>query len=281
VRRPGLPLVVGSMALVATIAAGRSLGPLDERRADETHLLYLPNGKHLKVASLGQAPLVADVIYLWAIQYYANYEGEDRYRYVEHIFRDVIAELDPHYVDAYWLGALIMTLEGHDLEGGLRLLDHGFANNPDQWVLPYVAAWECHFAGEFERASDYFRAAANVPGAPPQVRRAIGGMMKRAGNIRGALAEWMAILEDPSSDDASRAIASRQVRDLKFKADVADLRTAVAAFQRDNRRNPESLKQLVQTGYIRMVPLDPDLAPYIYDPVTGVVASAGRVLGDR
>jgi tetratricopeptide (TPR) repeat protein len=281
-KRITVPLVAGSMALVVTLAAGHSLAPLDVRRSDETHLLYLPNGKHLKVASLGQAPLVADLVYLWAIQYYANYDGPDRYRYVEHIFRNVIAELDPHYIDAYWLGALIMTLEGHDLEAGLRLLDDGIANNPDEWVLPYIAAWECHFAGEFNRAADYFRIAAEVPGAPPQVRRAIGGMMKRAGNIRGALAEWMAILEDPSTDELSRTIATRQVRDLKFKADVADLQIAIAAFRRDNDHSPESLEQLVRSGYIRMVPLDPDLEPYSYDPVTGAVtSSAGRVLGDR
>jgi len=48
----------------------------------EKDLLYLPNGKYLRVLSLGQAPVVADVVYLWAIQYYSDYDRADRYRYV-------------------------------------------------------------------------------------------------------------------------------------------------------------------------------------------------------
>ena len=61
-------------------------------------LLLLPNGKHLKIVSLGQAPLLAELMYIWAIQYYSEYEREDRFRYVQHIFGDVIAVLDPQMV---------------------------------------------------------------------------------------------------------------------------------------------------------------------------------------
>ena len=32
-----------------------------------------PNGKYLKAASLGQAPLIADAIYVWSIQFYSAY----------------------------------------------------------------------------------------------------------------------------------------------------------------------------------------------------------------
>ena len=37
-------------------------------------------------ASLGQAQVMADLLYLWAIQYYSSYDREDRGRYVEHLF---------------------------------------------------------------------------------------------------------------------------------------------------------------------------------------------------
>src|SRR3972149_5776995 len=100
-------------ALVATllILAG-ALGAGSGRAGLETlagknpvarDLLYLPNGKYLRAVSLGHPGLMADLFYLWAIQYYSDYERGDRYRYVEHVFGSVIGELDPHYVDPYWL----------------------------------------------------------------------------------------------------------------------------------------------------------------------------------
>ena len=61
--------------------------------AEEKELLYLPNGRYLKLVSLGQASLVADVVYLWAIQFYSDYGREDRYTYLQHIFGEVIPEL--------------------------------------------------------------------------------------------------------------------------------------------------------------------------------------------
>ena len=155
-----------SVALAVTALSARRLeGLASEPREEE--LLYLPNGKLLRVMSLGHASLLADFYYLWAIQYYANYELEGRYRYVEHVFDRVITELDPHYVDAYWLGALILILEARDLEAGLRLLEKGAENNPDKWILLYLAGWEAYHGGQAERAQEYFRRAMQVDAAPP------------------------------------------------------------------------------------------------------------------
>ena len=79
------------------------------------------------------------MIYIWAIQYYSNYEREDRYRYVEHVFGEVIAELDPHYIDPYWMGALIITIEAQDLWEVVEPERH-------EWTLDELA--DVYFAGE-------------------------------------------------------------------------------------------------------------------------------------
>lgn len=261
-------------------SAGVALERMEQDRDAGDALLYLPNGRHLRLASLGQQSLLADLYYLWAIQYYSNYERGDRYRYVEHVFGNVIAELDPNYVDAYWMGALILTLEAGDLDAGLRLLDQGFEANPESWILPYLAGWECRYAGRYERAAEYFTRAAAVRGAPPHVRRAIAGMYRLAGNDREALELWHHVLEDPTSDAASRAIAERQVRELHVRADLEDLTAAIEAFRSDNGAAPTRLDQLVGAGYLDVVPRDPDGNPYDYDPRTGRVSSvAGRILG--
>jgi len=272
-----LLIAVGSGALAVGAGLDRDLSGRDS----SSELLYLPNGKHLKLASLGHASFVADMIYLWAIQYYANYERADRYQYVEHVFSDVIAELDPQYIDAYWVGALILSLEARDLEAALRVLDKGIENNPDSWLLPYLAAWECHSRGEFGRARSYFDRAYVVPGAPPVVRRLRAGFAKLAGEPREALQLWREISEDPESDPESVAIAERKVKELRVRVDLEELQAAVERFRNDNGHWPQALEVLIRRGYIDFVPEDPEGRPYGYDPASGTVSSAaGRILGE-
>lgn len=282
-RRPGRRLA-GTAVLLAVLAgtalAARRLESLEPAPDLGRELLYLPNGRALRVASLGHGPLLADLIYLWAIQYYSNYERSHRHRWVEHVFRDVITELDPHYVDPYWLGALILIVEGGDLEAGLALLDKGFENNPERWIFPYFAGWEAARAGRYELAATYFDRAASVRDAPPIVLRARAGMFVRAGDYDEAIRHWLAVLDDPRSDETSRRVARRQIRDLRVRADVARLEAALERFESETGRLPRRLTELVARGYLDRVPTDPDDEPYEFDPRTGRVSSAGgRVLG--
>jgi len=278
--RRAVVLLLFVLAVSGVVSARAHLVAIDLAGRGTQELLYMPNGKYLKAVSLGHAPLVADFVYLWAIQYYSDYDRRDRYRYVEHIFGDVIAELDPGYIDPYWLGALILSTEAQDVEGGLRLLDRGFAKNPSEWVLPYLAGWECERVGQFDRAAVYFDKAAKAPGAPPDLFRLKAGMTARTGNLRDAISRWQDVLVDPRNDEGARAIATRQIRTLTVRADVQDLDAAIAVYRDRHGRTPRRLEDLVSDGIVRTLPQDPDGAPYEYDPTAGTVSStAARMLG--
>jgi tetratricopeptide (TPR) repeat protein len=276
-------LLVFIVLLGAVCGAGwarERLSVIDASGRGAKDLLYMPNGKYLKAISLGHAPLLADVVYLWAIQYYSDYTQADRYRYVEHVFGDVIAELDPGYIDPYWLGAVILTTEAKDEDAGLRLLDRGFEKNPSAWILPYLAGWECERFGRFDRAAEYFDRAAKAPGAPPDLFRLKAGMTAKGGNLREAIARWQDVLDDPRNNDEARAIATRQIRALTVRADVRDLDAAIGVFRTRTGRLPRRLDELVQAGIVGALPPDPDGKPYAYDPSAGTVSStASRVLG--
>lgn len=272
--------VLLAVSVAGAVSARARLVAIDVAGRGSKDLLYMPNGKYLKAISLGHAPIVADVVYLWAIQYYSDYDRSDRYRFVEHVFGDVIAELDPGYIDPYWLGALILSTEAQDLEAGLRLLDRGFENNPSAWILPFLAGWECDRVGQFDRAATYFDRAARAPGAPPDLFRLKAGMTARTGNLREAIARWQDVLDDPRNDAAARAIAARQIRTLRVRADVHDLEAAIAVYKEKHGRLPRSLDDLVRVGIVRALPQDPDGDAYIYDPSEGKVSSnAARMLG--
>jgi tetratricopeptide (TPR) repeat protein len=277
------PIALLAVAVTLAAVSRDRLAALETTpRGGNEDLLYLPNGRYLRAASLGHASLAADLVYLWAIQYYSDYDRTDRYRFVEHVFGSVIPELDPHYVDPYWLGAMILTVEAGDLEAGLRVLDKGFENNPTAWVLPYLAGFECYRARQYERAAAYFDRSSRAPNAPALPLRMKAGTVAKKGDLRESIRLWEEVLRDPRADAASLAIAERQVRDLMVRADLADLGAAVEAFRSRERHLPRSIEDLVRAGLLRRVPQDPNGQPFVYDAETGRVTSrAGGVLGAR
>src|SRR2546428_4356914 len=195
-RRGRSLMTLGALAclLLAVTVQGRIEG---ERRSGSVHpLLYLPSGKHLTVMALVFDGLVADVLYLWSIQYYGNYDIRDRYDYLERIYDQVITELDPHYLDPYLIGALIMTTEARQPEMALRLLDKGVERNPDQWIIPFEAGFLCYDdVHGYRRAAGYFEKALRIPGVHPLARRLYAEMYNRAGDKRTSLPEWSEVYQ--------------------------------------------------------------------------------------
>jgi len=274
-------LLVLAMVATSSFARGRLERPSNSG-SDHKELLYLPNGRYLKLVSTGQASLVADFVYLWAIQFYSDYGREDRYTYLKHIFGEVIPELDPLYVDPYWLGAMILSVEVRDVDGALALLEKGMENNPSAWILPYLAGWEAEGADRPLQAAAYFERAAAIPDSPSYLRRMGAGMLVRAGRIDDALRDWEEVLHDPQSDEISRVIAARWLRILETRKTIQSLEGTVQAFRDRFGRPPRRLDELAAAGLIASVPVDPDGAPYSYDPATGRVSSpAGRILGEE
>ena len=81
-------LTTVTLVILVALTAGYSRATLDRLATmpEEKELLYLPSGKHLRIMSLGHTGLMADLAYIWAIQYYSNYDRDNRKQYVEHVF---------------------------------------------------------------------------------------------------------------------------------------------------------------------------------------------------
>jgi tetratricopeptide (TPR) repeat protein len=272
-RRAGVAmLVLLALVLVAGSQARLLAHPLEEDAG--RRLLYLPNGRFLQVASLGYPTFVADMIYLWSIQFYGGYSDRmDRFAYLEHVYGQVIARLDPRYVDPYLVGALIMVIEKKDVEGALKLLDQGMAANPKDWLMPYEAGfWAYDTAHDFDRAADYFRRTMEIPGAPASTRRLHAGMLNKKGDKATSLLLWSEILAE-AGEDRVRATAANHVHDLQIDVDLGRLNDLAARFQARAGRPPRGTEELVTAGLLPGVPLDSDGRPYVFDPVTGEARS--------
>ena len=174
-------LLVVAVLLTGAVAAERALQRVERPDPLGRKLLYLPSAEMLRLTSLGNAGLVADVLYLWSIQYYAQYGINDRFLYLETVY-DLITDLDPLYHDAYRVGALIIQLPNTDEEvhkkAVVHLFDKALRNMPQNHEIAEAAAWDMYIRyRDMANALRYLKVAAAIPGSPHRVERGRGGVV--------------------------------------------------------------------------------------------------------
>lgn len=234
-------------------------------------VIYIPSGKYLKYAAFGYSSFMADLIYIWAIQYYSTYSVVDRYQNLEHIF-SIIAELDPRYLDPYELGAIIAVYEARDLELGLKILDLGLEKNPDQWIFPYQAAHYAQMNKDFKLAREYYLKAMNIEGAPRIIRRLYANSLFKIGDLESAWKNWLEIYNS-TDDERIKKIASNHLYQVKASLDKEKIEEALESFKEKYGYYPQNLNQLVSEGLLESLPTDLDGNDYLYNPQTGEVST--------
>jgi tetratricopeptide (TPR) repeat protein len=262
------------------LAAGAGLAALKvrtdrivRRKLPGSSIIYIPSGKFLKYATFGFRALAADVIYLWAIQYYSTPTIDDRFDHLDHVFA-IVNELDPRYQDPYEVGALIAVQEARDVRAAFALLDRGAANNPDQWIYPFNAG---HIAmmtvKDFPLAEKYFAQCLRIPGAPDFVERLRANATFKKGDLKTSWETWLDIY-NRAPDERTKTIASNHLYNVKATIDAAALEGAAAEYRQRFGRLPVDLGALVRAGILREVPKDLDGRDYLYDATTGKVKTA-------
>lgn len=243
---------------------------IPRKRVPGSSIIYIPSGKYLKPATFGYASLAADIVYLWAIQYYGDDTIPDRFRYFTHIF-SIISELDPAFIDPYEVGALIAVYDRSDVGLAMSVLDMGLARNPGQWIFPLEAG---HYAQlylkDYELARTYYKKAMDIPGAPDIAKRLYAAASFKRNDLRTAWETWSEVFTT-ATDPQVRKIASNHLYEVKAAVDAAAIKAGLEKFRGAFGRNPETLDDLVRAGILPSVPKDFDDKDYVYDPKTGDV----------
>ena len=273
-RKKGAARLLFAAFLLATAAGAMTLkvatDKVSRRKLPGSSIIYVPSGKFLKFAALGYRSLVADLIYLWAIQYYGTPTIDDRFDHLDHIFA-IINELDPRYQDPYEIGALIAVQEARDTRAAFAILDRGAANNPDQWIYPFNAGHVAMITlRDFPLAEKYFDQCVRIPGVPEFVERLRANAIFRKGDLQTSWTTWLDIYRR-APDERTKKIASNHLYNVKATIDKAALEEAVAKFRERFGRFPSDLAALVRTGFLREVPKDLDGNDYLYDGANGSV----------
>jgi tetratricopeptide (TPR) repeat protein len=264
-----LLLLLLFLSCAGIVALKREADRVPRKKIPGASIIYIPSGKYLKYATFGYSSLVADLIYLWAIQYYTTYTIVDRFQNLEHIF-SIIAELDPRYTDPYEVGALIAFTEAKDLRLALKILDMGLAKNPDQWIFPFEAGHLAQRTGDYDTARKYYGKTMAIPGAPEIAKRLYAAAGYRVMDLRESWETWQEVYRT-AGDERTRKIAGKHLYQVKAASDTNLLREGVRRFREKYRRLPADLEEMVRFGILSSLPKDMDGKDYVYSPDTGEI----------
>ncbi len=255
---------------IALMGMKVKIDEISREKVPGSSIIYIPSGKYLKYATFGYSSLVADLIYIWSIQYFSDPTVLDRFDYLDHII-SVINELDPRYFDPYDTGALIAIHDVLNLDLALKILDRGLEKNPTEWIYPYQAGhYVQRLVKDYERAREYYKTAMEIEGSPDISRRLYANAAFKMMDYETSWESWLEIYQT-TDDERIKGIASNHLYQVKAAIDTQNLKKAVDLFKERYGRFPDDLSQLVRYSFLGSIPNDFDGKDYLYDPQSGEV----------
>lgn len=240
-------------------------------------LMYFPSGFAVRALSIGFYVPLADLFWLRFIQYYGEHRMTDaRFDLMYHIL-DILTTLDPYFVYAYTLGALMLT-HAHRPDQAKALLKKGMGADYDEWRIPFTYGFIHYiFIKEYRVAQAYFRISGQKPNAPDMPKRWAAFLLyKKIGDLKTSLALWLDLYKTTKNPE-EKAIAEMYIKDIKMKLDIEFLNKKVQDFKTKLGRQPFSLKELVIYGFVDSIPIEPHTSKkerHFYYLKRGIVCSS-------
>lgn len=271
-------LPITGLLVLLGIGVFSSLHALDGQRqssARPADLSYLPKGQYLKVAVLGYRHIVADLLWLKAVQGLSG-RKQTREGYLgSYHAADVLTDLDPGFVHAYqYPGTVLGVIAGMPHES-IALLTKGVQHNPSVWQLSFFLGYDYYYELQDPvSAAKHFQSASLLPGAPPWLAGLAARMAVEANNSNAALEFLQRIYLQAEDEEVKEGLAKR-IREVTAERDLRALEKAIRSHHDRMGKFPETLDDLVKSGILPGIPPEPFGGRYEYSPADGTVKSSG------
>jgi len=247
---------------------------IDVQRAalhQERDDLVLRSGKLVKAMSLEYTPLVADLYWTRAVQYY----GDKLARYETGFellwpLLDVTTTLDPNLIVAYRFGSTFLSEPGPNGAGhperGIELLERGIQANPEQWRLYEDLGFIYYFElKDYAKASAAFAEGSKNPQAQIWMKIMAAKIAAEGESLSTSIFLWNEVYQT-TKDAQIKENAKRHLRLLLAEQDCKQLDALADEYQKRTGRRAVRMIELVQAGLLPRLPADPMGYPYVFGP---------------
>jgi len=261
-------LLVGVHLLQVQLDVQRAVTPKLQR------FMYLPQGEYLRGAVLGYEQVVADFLWIQAIQAMGERKVTEEAGHWIYRALEVITTLDPKFVRVYEAGGIALVTLVVLVEESNRILEKGIQHNPDYWALPWLLGFNYYFElHDDAKAADYIARASRLPGAPDYLAGFATRLYVSAREPQVAI-DFLVQMYEQTTDENVKQILERRLKEVVVERDLQLLEEAISRYRALYKRVPERLEDLVGTGLLRELPREPFGGHYLYDPQTQAVRSS-------
>jgi len=253
-----LLLTLWCASILVQMSVDREMAPYRE----SPEMLWITSGKVLRVLSMGQQSLLADVYWTRAVQYYGSRLRDHKTDFsLLAPLIDITITLDPQLLVAYYFGAVFLSEKAPrgagDPRKAIELLQRGIAANPDEWRLwhhlGFIYYWQLQ---DYSRAAAAYQEGAKNPKARDWMKVMAAVITEKGGNRETSLYLWSRIY-DSTEDPSIRANANGHIQALQAQNDMEELERLALKFREQTSRWPDSISEMVSQGLLKGVPRDP------------------------
>jgi tetratricopeptide (TPR) repeat protein len=179
----------------------------------------------------------------------------------------VSTALDPQFMAPYEYGAMI--LPELDSAHAIALLDYGVEQNPFAWRLYHHLGYIYWQRKDYVKASDVYAVGAKLPDAPAWMA-AMSARLKGEGGSRDSAREMYRHLFETTTDEAIKAMVSKQVIRLNSLDERDAIRSILSDFKMRTGRCALSWREVIEPlraarlniEATTAAPIDPSGVPY-------------------
>jgi hypothetical protein len=241
-----------------------SAAPLQKEKPE----LVLRSGAMLKKLSLGYDPLLADIYWTRAVQYFGERVGA-RGATFELLgpLLDITTTLDPHLMVAYRFGAIFLTEPEPAGAGrpdlGVDLVKKGIAANPDQWRLygDLGLIYSIHLK-DYQKAAEAYLEGSKNPHAQIYMKAMAAAVAQQGESLETSKLIWAEVYST-TQDPLIKKRARQHLESLDAVTDLRELNQESETYWKKFGHYPATMQELRDAGLAAGKLEDPEGFPYV------------------
>jgi hypothetical protein len=269
-RAPRLGLLLVALAAVF-LALWQLQVRIDARQAElrgDGGEVLLTSPKLIRAMSLEYAPLVADVYWTRAVQYYGEMRlrGGSQFKQLWPLL-DITTTLDPQLLVAYRFGSTFLSEPAGRGAGrpdlGVQLVERGIRANPGYWRFYEDLGFIYYFdMRDYAKAAAAFLKGSQQPHAEVWMRALAARVAERGESPEISSFLWNELYRS-ATNPLIKKNALTHLELLRAEMDCQQLDKLADEYQKRFGRRPADVRELIGAGLLPAAPVDPAGFPYV------------------